>query len=75
MITSKLKSNMVLDISGASTASQANLQLYESNGTGAQKFKVSHVGNGWYKIQNTNSGKVIDVSGGSSASQTNVWQY
>lgn len=75
VITSKLKSNMVLDISGGSTASQANLQLYQSNGTGAQKFTISHVSNGWYKIQNVNSGKVLDVSGGSSSSQTNVWQY
>lgn len=75
VITSKLKNNMVLDISGGSTASQANLQLYQSNGTGAQKFSVSHVSNGWYRIQNVNSGKFLDVSGGSSASQTNVWQY
>lgn len=74
-ITSKLKSNMVVDISGGSRSDQANVQLYESNGTGAQKFNISHAGNGWYKIQNVNSGKVIDVSGGNKASGTNVWQY
>ena len=74
-IASGLNSNMVVDISGGSAADQANVQLYQSNGTNAQKFKFTHAGNGWYKIQNVGSGKVLDVSGGSRASGTNVWQY
>ena len=75
VIATKLNTNYVLDISGASKDNGANLQLWKNNGSSAQTFKVTHVGNGYYQIVNTNSGKAIDVQNGDTAAGTNVWQY
>ncbi|MBE7046943.1 MAG: hypothetical protein E7396_05955 [Ruminococcaceae bacterium] len=75
VIATKLNTNYVLDISGASKDNGANLQLWENNGSSAQTFKVTHVGNGYYQIVNTNSSKAIDVQNGDTAAGTNVWQY
>ena len=52
----------VLDITGASQASGANVQLYVANGTGAQVFKIAHAGSGAYTIQNMNSGLYADAA-------------
>lgn len=53
---------MVLDITGASTADGAVLQVYESNSTGAQRFVVESEGDGTYRIYNANSEKYLTVS-------------
>lgn len=63
-----------LDIANGSKATGANIQLYTSNGTGAQKFRIT-IRNGCYVITNVNSGKVLDVAGGSMVSGCNLWQY
>ena len=71
-IAFRLKENasLVLDISGASTRSGANLQLYGSNGTAAQRFVArltDPVADGTYSIRYaTNTGYAIDVPGASS---------
>lgn len=67
--------NTRLDISGGSTESQANAQIYTSNNTLAQWFELRPVGNGYYIIVSLVSGKVLDVSGGAAQSGTNIWQY
>ena len=74
-IKSALNSSKVLDIVGASTANEGNVQLYDLNYSGAQKFKIAAIGNGFYKITNVNSGKVLDVAGAGTSNSTNVWQY
>ena len=74
-ISSKLNSNKVIDIAGGSTSSGANVQLYSSNGSTAQQFKVLSAGDSKYYIQNVKSGKVLDVSGAGTANGTNVDQY
>ncbi len=63
-----------LDVAGASTASQANVQLWNPNTTGAQKFSVKRGADSYYTITNVNSGKVLDVAGAVAAAGTNVWQ-
>jgi hypothetical protein len=73
--TTALKSNMAMDVSGGGSANGTNIALWESNQTGAQKFNVTSLGSGWYKITCAANGKAIDVSGGSSASGTNVQLY
>ncbi len=73
-IHSALDTNMVLDISGGSTESGANLQLYTANDTDAQSFKFVEEG-GLYTIINVNSGKAIDVAGAGRSNGTNVQQY
>lgn len=65
----------VLDITGGSTNSGANLQLYASNATKAQRWTFSYDENGYATITNVKSGKVLDVSGGSKKAGANVQQY
>lgn len=75
VITSALNGNLAIDIANASKENGANAQLYYKNGTGAQSFQISYVGNGYYTIKNTNSNKVLDVKNGHAAAGTNVWQF
>lgn len=74
-ISSKLNTTLNLDIAGASLSNGGNIQLYRGNGSGAQKFKITYVGNGCYTIDNVNSGKRMDVAGGSAQNGANVQQY
>ena len=67
--------NMVFDIESASRLIRANVRLWRSNGTNAQKFYLAYQGNGQYAIRNANSDHVLDVAGGSTANKTNVQQY
>lgn len=64
-----------LDVSGASHADAANVQLYQTNGTKAQRWKVTHDALGYVTLTSVESGKVLDVSGGSTANGANVQQY
>lgn len=75
IITSALSNSMVLDVHNGSKDDRANIQIYKSNGTDAQVFKVESVADGYYKIINAQSGKVLDVKFNSYDSGTNVWQY
>lgn len=68
-------SRMVLDVVGGSTSSGANVQIYQSNATAAQRWRVSHDDDGYLTIANVKSGKVLDVSAGSTSMGTNVQQY
>lgn len=76
VIQTALTENMVLDISSASKANGANVQLYSMNRTAAQRFKVTYEsGSGYYIVTNSNSGKVLDVSNARAANGANVQQY
>ena len=75
IITSVANKKLVTDVTGASTANGARVQLYSSNNTNAQKYRFGSIGNGTYKIINANSGKVLDVSGGSTADGAALQQY
>lgn len=67
-------SDLVLDISGGSYSQQANVQQYSANGSGAQTFVISAVGDS-YQIMNARSFKVLDVANGSKSAGANVQQY
>lgn len=73
-IYSKLDNNKVVDVSNGLKDDRTNVQLYQYNGTNAQKFKIKKSGN-YYTISCVCSGKMLDVAGGSDKSGTNVWQY
>ena len=75
IITSVANKKLVTDVTGASTANGARVQLYSSNNTNAQRYRFESIGNGTYKIINANSGKVLDVSGGSTANGAALQQY
>ena len=68
-------SNYVLDIASGSKNNGANVQLYLSNGSTAQSFKVTHDTNGYVTFTNVNSGRALDVSGGKVANYSNIQQY
>lgn len=69
------KRSMVLDVSGGSSANGGNVQLYQSNGTNAQRWRVTHDFKGYVTLTNVGSGKVLDVNGASTEDGANVQQY
>lgn len=75
VISSMLDTSKVLDIAAASMADTANLQLYQSNGSFAQRFVITKQSDGSYKITNLRSEKVLDVAYGYTEPESNVWQY
>ena len=75
IIKSKINEKFVLDISEASTANTANLQLWTNVKANQQKFKVVYNNDGYYTLENVNSKKVIDVANGANIAGTNLWQY
>ncbi|MCL2135987.1 MAG: RICIN domain-containing protein [Coriobacteriia bacterium] len=75
VIRSSLSDTRVIDITGGSLISEANVQLFSSNMTPAQQFDFSYDDEGFYTIKNVKSGCVLDVCGGQAVAGTNVWQY
>ena len=74
-IQSLVNPNYVLDIYGGYTTNGANVQLYCSNDTEAQLFKVTHDSQGYVTFTNVKSGKVLDVYGGTKKNNQNIWQF
>ena len=72
---SALNSVKVIDVYGGLTRNGANVQLYSSNGTAAQQYSLTYLGEGWYKILNVKAGKALDIAGGSRKSGTNIQLY
>jgi GH43 family beta-xylosidase len=56
-------SGKCLDVSGASTANGAKIQIWTCNGTGAQQWRLDELGNGFHRLLNANSGRPLDVAG------------
>ena len=75
VMSSALSSRMVLDVSGGSTANCANVQVWESANVSQQKFKITYLNNGYYKIECAKSKKVLDVMNAGKTNGTNVHQY
>lgn len=74
--SSALSSALVLDVAAASSDDGANVQLWTSNGTMAQKFEIAFdEGTGYYRVSNANSGKMLDVAAGAASNGANVQQY
>lgn len=71
-IHSKINYNYVLDVLNNSLEAGANLQLYESNNTNAQKFRIKKRADGTYKILNAVSGMALDVQGAVLENGTNI---
>ena len=74
-IKSALADDLVLDVWAASRNDGANVQLWNSNLSGAQKWRVSYDSEGLATITNVASGKVLDAQWGSSRPGTNVAQW
>lgn len=76
VIRSALDNNKVLDVSGGSNKSGANVQLYDYNATNAQVWHITYLGDDYYKISShLNGNLVLDVSGANKNSGANVQVY
>ena len=71
----QLGDRKVLDVAAGSSKNKANVQIYESNTTKAQRWKVTHDAKGYVTFENTGSGKVLDVANGLGELKANVAQY
>lgn len=67
-------SPFVLDVAGGSKNNAANVQIYTTNNTDAQKWVLTYT-NGYYTIKSVRSGLFLDVSGCRMADGANVQQY
>lgn len=71
----------VVDASGGSAANGANIQIYASNNTAAQRWVIKNKLNsngqptGYVTISHAGTSSVLDVTGGGKKSGTNVQQY
>lgn len=74
-IASGLDKNKVVDQSSAGMFDKTNVQLYQSNGTNAQKWIIQKVSGNVFRIYSANSGKLMDVANGSKNSGANIWNY
>ena len=62
-----------VDVNGASSANGANIQMWEPNGTCAQKWAIQHISESTYRLRNACSGKAMDINGAATwRSGTNV---
>lgn len=75
IVGTPVSKRMVLDVSGGSSSNGANVQIYSSNATNAQRWRVSHDDKGYVTLQCVGSGKVLDVKSASGQSGANVQQY
>lgn len=72
-IISALNNSSVLDVAGAGTADGTKVHLWANFGNNNQKWKVTSVGGGYYKLQPQHApSKSLDVNGGGSANGTQV---
>jgi hypothetical protein len=72
-----VESNKCVQIEGASTANLARAEIGTCNGSKAQDFRITPVGNaaGFFSIRNVNSGRCLDVEGVSSAEGARLIQW
>ena len=67
--------NMALDVSDGSIKAEANVQVYSSNFSAAQKWAISENGRNGYRIQAKCSSYSLDVTGGGVGAGINIQQY
>ncbi|MCR5700011.1 MAG: RICIN domain-containing protein [Candidatus Saccharibacteria bacterium] len=75
-VVSGLNENKAVDIANGSKYNGANIQLYNDNGTDAQKWEISYDDKtDTYKLFNKTANKAIDVDSASRESGANVQIY
>lgn len=74
-VASSLKSSARVEIGGASGADGARAQVHADNWTAAQRWYLSSLGNGYYKVRNVASGKYLDVAGARVGDGARVQQW
>lgn len=76
VIASSLAGEPVLDVDGASVDNGTNVQVWEDNGTNAQRFWISYDAESEaFRVQSMHSGKALDLSAGGVDNGTNIQQW
>lgn len=76
VIRSAIDRNYVLDINNGFVQSGSNIQLYKSNSSNAQRFKITNLGDETYEISSALDGNyAIDVQNGIFENSSNVRLY
>ena len=77
VLQSELNNKKVIDINGGvkNAKNGTNIQLFESNGTEAQQWKIQANNDGTYTIINPATNKVLDVEAGSTKDGANIQLY
>ena len=73
-LRSSKESEYTIDVANASKVDGANVWLYYYNGTKPQRFNISYVGKGYYKIIAEHSGKALTVENDTRKAGVNVVQ-
>ena len=73
-ISTKLASNMILDVSEGSMLNGANVQIWADANEKQQKFEITYVGLQMYKIICKKSGKALTVEKNGTIYSSNVYQ-
>jgi hypothetical protein len=68
-------SDLVMDVTGASTEDGALIQLYHANGGSNQEWTLEPTDPGFHRIVSASSGMVLDVPGASTDAGVQVQQY
>ena len=74
-ISSSINEDYVLEVQRRSKADGGNVDLYTWNGGANQRWNISYLGNGVYKILNVNSSRSLDVQGAKLAYSVNIDQW
>ena len=75
LVKSAVNNKVGMDIRWGSLSNSAPLQIYQNNGSQAQRFSFKQVGNGLYTVLNDNSHKAIDVPGAATDNGVKLQQY
>ena len=65
----------MLSVNGSSTENSANVCVTSNQNLSSQRFELTYVSNGYYKVLAEHSGKSIDVDNASNQSGANLKQY
>lgn len=75
-VKSAVSPSKAIDVPSASTSNGARLQLWENNGSSAQRWSLAYdAQSGYYKMTAVCSGKVLDVPGGNASNGVRLQQY
>ena len=61
MILSAINSNLAITVKDSSNSNMSNVEVVNAQNMMNQKFKITYLDNGYYKIEAIHSGKVLDV--------------
>ncbi len=74
-ISSSIDNKKVFDVAGGNEKTGSNVQIYDANGTTAQKWIIKEAGDGYYYIITPNNHKYLDISGGNARNGANIQIY